>query len=518
MKCTRLQSLNLIRAVIIAGILFFQGMVPVQNIRAQGTHDAVIRPDSTQQVIRGFGAANILQWRPDMTADQIIKAFGTGEGQIGLTILRLRIPPDYNGFIHNVPTAQAASELGVTIIASPWSPPASMKTNNDLVGGRLLEEYYEDYADHLYYFVDFMESNDVPIYAVSVQNEPDVQVGYESCDWNASEMLTFVREYGSYVGARLIVPESFNFSKNLSNAILNDSEAAENVSIIGGHIYGGGLEPYPLAASKGKELWMTEHLDTDTTWSHVFATGKEIHDCMDAGMSAYVWWYIVRFYGPINEDGRVTKRGYIMSQYSKFVRPGYLKIDATERPQTQVYITAYKGESRIVIVAVNYRTSPVEQTFQINCCENESVSFTPYVTSQIKDCRMESSVNASAGTFTATLEAKSITTFVSDYISNVTGDVPTPHDVRLSQNYPNPFNPETRIVYTLPEILEIKLTVRNLKGQQITVIVDETQSAGMHQVRWDGRDANGNPVPSGVYFYRLQANDYCQVRKMLLVR
>ena len=135
-------------------------------------------------MIRGFGAANIMRWRPDMTADEIDKAFGTDEGQIGFTILRLRIPPDENSFSYNIPTAQAAHSYDVKIIASPWSPPAYMKTNNSTVGGRLLEENYEDYADHLYYFVDFMESNDIPIYAVSVQNEPDIAVTYESCHWN----------------------------------------------------------------------------------------------------------------------------------------------------------------------------------------------------------------------------------------------------------------------------------------------------------------------------------------------
>jgi len=59
--------------------------------------------------------------------------------------------------------------MGATIIASPWSPPASMKTNNNLVGGELSEDAYDDYAAHLKSFVDFMANNGVPIYAVSVK-------------------------------------------------------------------------------------------------------------------------------------------------------------------------------------------------------------------------------------------------------------------------------------------------------------------------------------------------------------
>ncbi|MBI3112711.1 MAG: hypothetical protein HYZ01_14180, partial [Ignavibacteriales bacterium] len=91
--------------------------------------------DNTKQVIRGFGAANILDWRPDMTDAEIETAFGTGDGQLGFTILRLRVQPDSNQWSLNVRTAKKAYDMGVTIIASPWSPPASIKTNNDLVGG-----------------------------------------------------------------------------------------------------------------------------------------------------------------------------------------------------------------------------------------------------------------------------------------------------------------------------------------------------------------------------------------------
>ena len=133
------------------GIVLFHGIICLPQIHAQ---DAIINLDSTHQVIRGFGAANILNWRTDMTIDEIDNAFGTDEGQIGLTILRLRIPPDENYFDDNIPTAQTAHYYGVKIIASPWSPPAWMKTNNSLVGGRLLEAFYADYAEHLESFVD----------------------------------------------------------------------------------------------------------------------------------------------------------------------------------------------------------------------------------------------------------------------------------------------------------------------------------------------------------------------------
>jgi glucuronoarabinoxylan endo-1,4-beta-xylanase len=376
------------------------------------TRAATIYSDSTQQIISGFGAANILPWRPDMTPSEINKAFGTGTGQIGFTILRLRVPYQTNDFSLNVPTAQSAHSMGVLIIASPWSPPPSMKTNNNIVGGRLRDDSYAAYAAHLNSFANYMSNNGVPIYAISVQNEPDVQVSYESCDWNADEMLRFMKENAPDVGTGVFVAESYNFNHTMTDPILNDSVAASNTAFIGGHIYGGGLTRYPLAEAKGKEVWMTEHLELSDDWNGALATGKEINDCMKANMSAYIWWYIVRFYGPILEDGTVSKRGYVMSQYARFIRPGFFRVTATENPQIDVYVTAYKNGPKAIIVAINYSSAAIDQTFKI---ENGTVThFTPYVTSETKNCLQEDDLLVANNYFTATLDRSSITTFVSE--------------------------------------------------------------------------------------------------------
>jgi glucuronoarabinoxylan endo-1,4-beta-xylanase len=376
------------------------------------TNAAVIELNSTQQVIRGFGAANIVPWRPDMTSEEVTTAFGTGAGQIGFSILRLRVPYDQSEFSLNLPTAQAATSMGVTLIASPWTPPAWMKTSNNIVGGRLYDTSYASYAAHLKSFADYMASNGAPLYAISVQNEPDVTVSYESCDWNATEMVKFAKENAASVGVRIILPESADFDHTLSDSVLNDPAAAANVSIIGGHIYGGGLESYPLAASKGKDLWMTEYLDLDSSWTANIGTGKQINDCMNAGMNAYIWWYIVRFYGPILEDGTISKRGYVMSQYARFIRPGFFKINATANPQAGVYVTAYKNGSKVVIVALNMSSSSISQTFTIQ--NGTATAFTPYVTSRTKNCVQGSNIGVLSGSFTATLDSSSAATFVSN--------------------------------------------------------------------------------------------------------
>jgi glucuronoarabinoxylan endo-1,4-beta-xylanase len=395
---------------------------------------ATIDFDSVHQIIRGFGAANIVGWRPDMTDSEIETAFGTGDGQLGFTILRLRIQPDSNQWSSNVTTALKAYNMGVTIIASPWSPPASMKTNNNLVRGELREDAYDDYASYLKAFADYMANNGVPLYALSLQNEPDANVSYESCDWSATQFLNFCKNNAQSVGYRIMMPESQNFVKALSDPTLNDVAAAANVSIIAGHIYGGGLTSYPLAEEKGKEVWMTERLTQSdhsaNIWSYALDVGVELQRVMKANMSAYVWWYIVRYYGPIgdgesstsfpDEDfsakGEVTKKGYVMSQFARFIRPGFYRVESSVDPSiNDVDVTAYKdsSSSKVVIVAINSGDTQAEPVFGIQNGTG-TTTFTPYTTSEFKNCEQGDDFVVTGENFTFTLEPSSITTFVSN--------------------------------------------------------------------------------------------------------
>jgi hypothetical protein len=88
----------------------------------------------------------------------------------------------------------------------------------------------------------------------------------------------------------------------------------------------------------------------------------------------------------------------------------------------------------------------------------------------------------------------------------------------LDQNYPNPFNPSTRIRYGLPRQSRVTITVHNLLGQEIARLTEGEQGAGYHEVQWNGTNASGVTVGTGVYFYRIQAADFVELRKMLLVK
>jgi hypothetical protein len=94
----------------------------------------------------------------------------------------------------------------------------------------------------------------------------------------------------------------------------------------------------------------------------------------------------------------------------------------------------------------------------------------------------------------------------------------TPSAYSLLPNYPNPFNPSTAIGYAIPQDDHVALTVYNVLGQEIRTLVDARQAAGTYTVMWDGKDAAGHHLNSGVYFYSIKAGDYTETRKMVLMK
>ncbi len=89
---------------------------------------------------------------------------------------------------------------------------------------------------------------------------------------------------------------------------------------------------------------------------------------------------------------------------------------------------------------------------------------------------------------------------------------------KLYQNFPNPFNPTTTIRFSLPGLVHVRLSIVDLLGREVAVIVDEVRSAGDHIVVWSGRNSMGAEISSGVYVYRMQTGDQTLSRKLMLVR
>jgi len=98
------------------------------------------------------------------------------------------------------------------------------------------------------------------------------------------------------------------------------------------------------------------------------------------------------------------------------------------------------------------------------------------------------------------------------------GGVPLPAATALLQNYPNPFNPSTEIRYVLAVQSDVSLEVYDLLGRHVRSLASGMEAAGLHTVSWDGRDAAGREVSSGLYFYRLRTAGAVQARRMMLLR
>jgi glucuronoarabinoxylan endo-1,4-beta-xylanase len=395
---------------------------------------ATMNFDSVYQMMRGFGASS--PWyRSVMTLSEVESAFGTANGQIGYSILRITVDADSNLWSRYLPSAKKAQDMGAIVIASPWYAPTNMVERVNNVS-RVRYDMYAAYAAHLNSFTRFMKANGIAIYGLSVQNEPDITDQWTS--WTPAEMLTFMKQNaGALTDTKVMAPESFQFRLNLSDPILNDSAACANTDIVCGHIYGAGLSSYPLAISKEKEVWMTEYLfgenNSGNNWSWALKLAQNINDVMTSDMSAYVWWTIVRYYGPIGDGekaaspqdpnetypkkGEVTKKGYVMSQFSKFIRPGYYRIGSSIYPPVigaGVDVTAYKDplSSKVVVVAINSGATPAQCAFRLK--KGARMTFTPYTTSETKNCEQGKVFDVTDGSFISTIEASSITTFVSN--------------------------------------------------------------------------------------------------------
>ncbi|GAA1167476.1 glycoside hydrolase family 30 beta sandwich domain-containing protein [Streptomyces hebeiensis] len=414
-------------------VLATMGALPVlvtatPAVAASGTPttaaaDVIVDPSAVRQTIRGFGGMNHTVWISDLTPAQRDTAFGNGEGQLGFSVLRIPVHEDRANWSREVATARRATELGATVIASPWNPPAHMVETfvrgNQTDARRLRYDMYGAYAQHLNDFVAFMRNNGVNLYAVSVQNEPDY--AHDWTWWTPTEMIRFLRENAGSISTRVIAPESFQYVKSFSDPILNDSQALANLDILGAHLYGTQYQnfPYPLFKQRGggKELWMTEvyhpnSSDSADLWPQALDVGEHIHRAMvDAEFQAYVWWYIRRGYGPLREDGRISKRGANMAHFSKFVRPGHVRIDTASNPQPNVYTSAYRGSgSQLVIVAINKGSSQVSQRFTLR--NNTSSGVSSWLTDASRNLAPQSRINISNGAFTGQLPTRSVTTFV----------------------------------------------------------------------------------------------------------
>lgn len=429
-----LQVKKSIRALLVGAIMFAMviGVFPAQQqqVKAASASDAVINLSTKYQEIQGYGGMNHPSWAGDLTASQRETAFGNSTNQLGFSVLRIFIDSDSNNWYKEVATAKAAIAKGAIVFATPWNPPSNLcetfNHNGDTKAKRLRHDKYAQYANHLNNFVNYMKNNGVNLYAISMANEPDY--GHDWTWWTSSEIVTFLKYYAGSINCRLIAPESFSYNKNIMEPILNDSQALANMDIMGTHLYGTQYKNFawPLFQQKGagKQLWMTEvyypNSDANSAdrWPEALGVSEHIHNAMINNMQTYVWWYIRRSYSPMKEDGTISKRGYCMAQYSKFIRRGYRRVAATANPNNGVYVSAYTGDGKAVIVAINKGSSSISQKFTVNGQSISSVD--RYRTSSNENLAKTSNLALTDNGFWAYMPANSVSTFVCNLKTNST--------------------------------------------------------------------------------------------------
>lgn len=398
--------------------------------------DVTVNLNTTYQTIDGFGGMQDRGW----TGYNLLPAdhntlFGNGPNQLGFSILRIRINENKNSWSIDLPDVKEAASRGIKVFATSWSAPTNLRVASGS-SYKVDPSKYQGYVDHLNGFAKHMKDNGVNLYALGFQNEPD-WCGEWSCG-STTEMYNFAKNWGPKLrtnGIKVITAESFNFNKGYYDPILNDATALANVDILGTHFYGTSKKSsdatfdYTLFKQKGgtKPFWMTEVYTEDVnnkgsnTWPLCLDVAYEMHRALAlSNMSAYVWWYLKRNYGPLHitanntsaaaSAGTISKVGALMGQYSKYVRPGAVRVDATRKVQSDVYTSAFKKADSVVLVVVNMASAAKTVSFSIP--NLKSTSGQKIVTSGTKSLADAGTVAVSSGNFSATLDAQSTTTFI----------------------------------------------------------------------------------------------------------
>jgi len=281
----------------------------------------------------------------------------------------------------------------LTMYVSPWSPPSWMKDNNSMLqGGKLKPEARQQWANYYVKFIKTYEAKGIPIWGLSVQNEPMAKQRWESCIFSAEDERDFIKQYlgptlqkAGMSSKKLI---AWDHNRDLlyqrASVILNDKEAAKYVWGIGFHWYetwtGGPMQFDNLRlvnqAFPGKNLIFTEgckekfHIDSVNNWSLGEKYGYSMINDFNNGTVAWTDWNILLdetggpnhvgnfCFAPVHADTKTgkliyTNAYYYIGHFSKFIRPGARRISSSSS-RAQLQTTAFANtDGSIVVIVMN---------------------------------------------------------------------------------------------------------------------------------------------------------------------
>jgi glucosylceramidase len=404
--------------------------VPV-GAAASSPADVVIDTSKTYQTIVGFGAAVtdasawLLQNKLSAPARHalLLELFGPPPG-LDFNMVRLTIgasdfslqpytlddmptgevDPDLQHFNvaenlpYLIPTMQEvlAIDPHLRIIASPWSAPAWMKTSANLIGGTLLEEYEAAYAQYLVKYVDTYRGYGIPIFALTLQNEPGfVPLTYPGMLLSAEQRARIIAQYlGPALTSRRPATRILGWDHNWDEPrqpldVLYDAEAARYLDGIAWHCYRGvpGAQTEVHRAFPHKEAYITECSGGDWASSQHGELLWFARDLLLGGLRNWargvVYWNLAldENYGPHfggcdtckgivtidSRTGAVSRNDeyYAFAHYSRFIRPGAVRIWSTDTGD-DIKNVAFRNPSggSIVLVLINGKTTPHEVSVQ----------------------------------------------------------------------------------------------------------------------------------------------------------
>lgn len=302
--------------------------------------------------------------------------------------------------------AIAAAGGSLTMFASPWSPPAWMKTNNDILhGGKLKPEFYQSWANYYVKFIQAYAKENIPMWGLTVQNEPMAVQTWESCNYSAEEERDFIKNYlgptlqASGMSDKKLI--AWDHNRDLiyqrASTILSDPAAAKYVWGIGFHWYeswtGGGKifdnvkrveEAYP-----NKQLIFTEgcaesfNAKTIDDWQWGEAYGRNMINDFNNGTCAWTDWNILLdekggpnhvgnfCFAPVHANTKTGELHYLNSFYyighfSKFIRPGAHRIISSSS-RGQLLTTAFiNTDGSLAVVVMNQSGETIPYRLWLN--------------------------------------------------------------------------------------------------------------------------------------------------------
>jgi len=427
---------------------------------------ATINGSTTYQPIDGFGFSehfgraaimNGSQGLPAAKQREILDLLLNRTTGAGLSILRLGIdsgiqPTDPGGpnatpkytwdgvDKGQVWLAKQAKAYGVNrFYADAWTAPGYMKTNGtDANGGTLCGlsgatcasgDWRKAYANFLVQYATFYGQEGIGVTDLGFTNEPDWTATYDSMRLTPAQAVEFTKVFGPIArraGYRVTCCDSFGWDqeKAYSSAIEADATARGLVTTHTGHTYASKVDgPLPTH----KRSWMSEWSPDGTTWNENwddgsgydgFTVASAIHDALTKGnTSGYVYWYGASTgatRGLIQMDGdsyHVSKRLWAMANYSRFIRPGAIRIGATTS-DSDLNLSAFRNtDGTVTVVALNASTSATPVTFDLKNTGIGKGTATPYLTDATHGTAQQQTVAVSGSALTATVPARSLVTY-----------------------------------------------------------------------------------------------------------